>query len=290
VAVETVMNRILQRVNRIWRRVMTGFCFALFGIGGLLLSVIWFNLLLVLVRDKIYRRRIARRSIAASFRLFLTVAKKLGVLDYHIEGADILRQERGCLVVANHPTLIDYVLLASVMPETDCLVKSALLKNPFLGGVIRAADYLTNSQAETLIPACQQRLSQGDTILIFPEGTRTRPGEEMTLQRGAANIAVRCGSDLRIVEIHCSEHLLDKQSKWYDVPPGKPLFRVEVRERVPINQFYDINSQEPALAARQLNRHLLLQLQPGYLPLSGINDASALSRNQKSHYNDTESR
>lgn len=289
-AVATVMNRILQSVNRIWRRVMTGFCFALFGIGGLLLSVIWFNLLLVLIRDKIYRRRIARRSIAASFRLFLTIAKKLGVLDYQIEGADILRQEHGCLIVANHPTLIDYVLLASVMPETDCLVKSALLKNPFLGGVIRAADYLTNSQADTLLPACQQRLSQGDTILIFPEGTRTRPGEEMTLQRGAANIAVRCGSDLRIVGIHCSEHLLDKQSKWYDVPPTKPLFRVEVRERVPINQFYDVNSQEPALAARQLNRHLLLQLQPGYLPLSGINDASALSRNQKSHYHDTESR
>ncbi len=42
-----------------------------------------------------------------------------------------LRQERGCLVVANHPTLIDYVLLASVMPETDCLVKSALLKKSF---------------------------------------------------------------------------------------------------------------------------------------------------------------
>ncbi len=288
-AVEAVMYRILQYVNRIWRRVMTGFCFALFGIGGLLLSVIWFNLLLVLVRDKVYRRRIARRSIAVSFRLFLTVAKKLGVLDYHIEGADILRQERGCLVVANHPTLIDYVLLASVMPETDCLVKSALLKNPFLGGVIRAADYLTNSQAETLLPACQQRLGQGDTILIFPEGTRTRPGQEMTLQRGAANIAVRCGSDLRIVKIHCSEHLLDKQSKWYQVPPAKPFFSVEVRERVPIDPFYDVNSQEPALAARQLNRHLLLQLQPGYLPLSGINDASALSRNKKSYCNDTES-
>lgn len=278
-AVDKMMNSMLQRVNRIWRRVMTGFCFALFGIGGLLLSVIWFNLLLVLVRDKIYRRRIARRSIAASFRLFLTLARILGVLDYRIEGADILRQERGCLVVANHPTLIDYVLLASVMPETDCLVKSALLKNPFLGGVIKTADYLTNSQANTLLPACQQRLDQGDTILIFPEGTRTRPGEEMTLQRGAANIAVRCGSDLRIVEIHCSEHLLDKQSKWYDVPPTKPLFSVKVRERVPINTFYNANSPEPTLAARQLNRHLLLQLQPGSSPLSGINDASTLSGN-----------
>ncbi|EES3626118.1 TPA: 1-acyl-sn-glycerol-3-phosphate acyltransferase, partial [Escherichia coli] len=167
----------------------------------------------------------------------------------------------------------------SVMPETDCLVKSALLKNPFLGGVVRAADYLINSEAETLLPRCQQRLAQGDTILIFPEGTRTKPGEKMTLQRGAANIAVRCASDLRIVTIGCSEHLLDKQSKWYDVPPARPFFTVEVHGRVEINKFYDATSHEPALAARQLNRHLLLQLQQGCLPLSGINNASALSGN-----------
>ncbi|HGT7702390.1 TPA: 1-acyl-sn-glycerol-3-phosphate acyltransferase, partial [Escherichia coli] len=43
--------------------------------------------------------------------------------------------------------------------------------------------------------------------------------------------------------------------------------------------FYDATSQEPALAARQLNRHLLLLLQQGCLPLSGINNASALSGN-----------
>lgn len=113
-----------------------------------------------------------------------------------------------------------------------------------------------------LLPASQQRLAQGDTILIFPEGTRTRPGETMTLQRGAANIAVRCGSDIRVVTIHCSQRMLDKESKWYQVPPTKPLFTVEVRERVKIDHFYDANLQEPALAARQLNRHLLLQLQP----------------------------
>ncbi|WP_413814516.1 lysophospholipid acyltransferase family protein [Citrobacter amalonaticus] len=276
-ALESVMKGVISMLNRLWRIAMTGFCFALFGLGGLLLSVVWFNVLLVFVWDNARRRRIARRSIAASFRLFLTVTRVLGVLDYQMNGVDILRQERGCLVVANHPTLIDYVLLASVMPETDCLVKSALLKNPFLSGVVRAADYLVNSQADALLPASQQRLAQGDTILIFPEGTRTRPGETMTLQRGAANIAVRCGSDIRVVTIHCSQRMLDKESKWYQVPPTKPLFTVEVRERVKIDHFYDANLQEPALAARQLNRHLLLQLQPGTLPLSGINDASALS-------------
>lgn len=92
---------------------------------------------------------------------------------------------------------------------------------------MRAADYLINSEAETLLPRCQQRLAQGDAILIFPEGTRTKPGEKMTLQRGAANIAVRCASDLRIVTIGCSEHLLDKQSKWYDVPPASRFLRLK---------------------------------------------------------------
>lgn len=265
------------RLNQLWRLLMTGMHFVLFGVGGGLLSLIWFNFLLLTVRNKDTRRCIARRSISTSFRFFLRLAKYSGALDYRINGAEILRGERGCLVVANHPTLIDYVLIASLMPETDCLVKSALLKNPFLGGVIRAADYLINSQADALLPQSQQRLARGDTILIFPEGTRTRAGEKMSLQRGAANIAVRCASDLRIVAIRCSEHLLDKQSKWYHVPPAKPLFEVTAGGRVRIDDFYDAKKQEPARAARQLNRHLLQQLQLVEIHFSGDNDAGALS-------------
>ncbi|WP_376784303.1 lysophospholipid acyltransferase family protein [Atlantibacter subterraneus] len=276
-AVEQIMNRILAQVNWLWRLVMTGVCFALFGLGGLLLSVVWFNLLLLVQRNPDTRRRLARRSIAASFRFFLRAARAVGVLDYRIEGKSVLDNERGCLVVANHPTLIDYVLIASVMPETDCLVKNALLKNPFLGGVVRAADYLVNDQADALLPACRERLARGETVLIFPEGTRSVPGQPLTLQRGAANIAVRCHSDLRVVHILCSEHLLDKHSRWYDVPPRKPLFEVVVRERIHTQHFYDPKlDQEPALAARKLNRHLLHQLTPGLTPGPGNNDASAL--------------
>lgn len=251
----------MSQINRLWRIFATGFCFSLFGLGGLLLSLIWFNILLVCVRNTTRRRQIARRSISFSFRFFLWVTKVMGVLDYRFHGKEILLRERGCLVIANHPSLLDYVLIASIMPETDCMVKSSLLKNPFMSGVIRSADYLINSQADSLLPACQQRLAQGDTILIFPEGTRTRVGEPMTLQRGAANIAVRCASDVRIVTIQCSQRMLDKQSQWYDVPPVKPIFNVNVCERLAITDFYDANLQEPALAARQLNRTFLSQLQ-----------------------------
>ena len=270
------MTGLMAILNRGWRRLMTGLCFVLFGVGGLLLSLVWFNLLNLVQRDRARRRRLARRSIAASFRAFLSVARALGVLDYRVDNVDALRQERGCLVVANHPTLIDYVLIASVMPETDCLVKGALLRNPFVSGAIRAADYLINSEADTLLSTCQQRLAQGETLLIFPEGTRTQVGKAIKLQRGAANIAVRCGSALRLVIIHCSEHLLYKQSRWYNIPPNKPFFTVAVRERIGIHDFYDAAVHEPALAARELNRHLQHRLTAGLQSLSGINDASAL--------------
>lgn len=271
------MSGLTSRLDRLWRMTMTGFCFALFGLGGLLLSLVWFNLLLVIQRDRAKRRQLARRSISASFRLFLAVVRGVGVLDYRFNNLDVLRAERGCLVIANHPSLLDYVFLASVMNETDCLVKSALLRNPFVSGVIRAANYLINSEAETLLSASQQRLAQGDTLLIFPEGTRTRVGEAITLQRGAANIAVRCNSAVRVVVIHCSERMLDKQSSWYNVPPNKPFFTVDVRERINIHDFYDASQHEPALAARQLNRHMQHQLTTGLQSLSGTKDASALS-------------
>ena len=117
------MNRLTARINWLWRLVMTGFCFVLFGAGGLLLSLVWFNLLLIAQRDRAKRRRLARRSIAASFRFFLTVARGTGC--WTIASTILmLCAAIGAAVVANHPTLIDYVILASVMPETDCLVKA----------------------------------------------------------------------------------------------------------------------------------------------------------------------
>lgn len=154
------MRGLRSRLDRIWRMLMTGLCFVLFGLGGLTLSLVWFNLLLIFQRDRTQRRRLARRTISASFRLFLAVVRGAGVLDYRFNNLDVLRAERGCLVIANHPSLLDYVLLASVMNETDCLVKSALLRNPFVSGVIRAADYLINSEADTLLAASQQRLAR----------------------------------------------------------------------------------------------------------------------------------
>ncbi len=241
---------------------MTGWLFILFGSGGLALSLLWFNLLLITVRDGDKRRMLARRSISASFRLFLRIGRFLGVFDYRFSGTDKLRCDKGCLVVANHPTLLDYVLIASRAPDIGCLVKASLVKNPCFAGVIRAADYLVNSQGETLLPESQRRLAAGESILIFPEGTRTRPGEPLVIQRGAAQLAVRSGCPLRVVHIHSDQRYLDKQSRWYQIPTRKPMLTLRVQQRIESRDFITSQDESPALAARRLSHYLRQELVP----------------------------
>jgi len=249
--------------NRIWRWLATGFFFALFGIGGLLLSLIWFNLLRLIIRQPDRLHRMTLNSRRSRFRLFLGGLRLVGVMDYRFTGDEKFQQDTGCLILANHPSLLDYVILASQMPRCDCIVKEALLKNPFLSGVIKAAGYLVNSGSDALLQACETRLQAGGTLLIFPEGTRTVPGEPLTLQRGAANIALRANCDVRIVHITCQPPMLTKRGKWYQIPPVKPQFVITVADKVKAEDFLYESDLSPALAARRLTQHLRTELMRG---------------------------
>ena len=55
----------------------------------------------------------------------------LGLMTYEIRGRERLRRD-GLLILANHPTLIDVVLLVSLLPNADCVVKSAVARNAFM--------------------------------------------------------------------------------------------------------------------------------------------------------------
>lgn len=246
--------------NRLWRWVATGLFFALFGIGGLALSLVWFTLLRLIFRHEAVLQQLTHSSIRHSFKFFLNALRLAGVMDYQIIGAEKFKQDSGCLVVANHPSLLDYVFLASCMPRCDCIVKQALLDNLFVRGVIKAAGYLVNSGSEALMQACEERLKAGGVLLIFPEGTRSVAGQPITLQRGAANIAVRTRCDVRIVQISCQPPMLTKQGKWYKIPDTKPQFIIRVQGKIDAGQFSDQHDLSPALAARRLTRYLRSEL------------------------------
>jgi 1-acyl-sn-glycerol-3-phosphate acyltransferase len=244
----------------LYRRLATGAAWSVFGLGGLALSVTYFPLLQVLVKNKERRIYLARRAINASFRLFFRFICAIGVMRYSLKDTEKLAGLKGAIIVANHPTILDYVFIASVMPQVDCMVKASLRQNFFLKGVVRAADYLINDASEALLGECAQRLTEGHNILIFPEGTRTVPGRPIKLHRGVAHIALRCGAPIQTIRITCSDRWLDKSSEWYEIPKSKPVITLRAMDLVDPKEFIKADEEGFSLAARRLTAQLTKQL------------------------------
>jgi 1-acyl-sn-glycerol-3-phosphate acyltransferase len=97
-------------------------------------------------------------------------------------------------VIANHPSLIDVVVLIAFIRDANCVVKQSLWDNPCMRGPIRAAGYISNSGSMDMLEEAAGALEQGQTLIVFPEGTRTTPGQAPEFHRGAAAIAVRGAS------------------------------------------------------------------------------------------------
>jgi 1-acyl-sn-glycerol-3-phosphate acyltransferase len=220
-----------RKLNHAWRVFATGFVFVLFGVGALFISITMFPLLRLSTWNADTARRRIQRGMQLTFWVYMEIMRVLGILTYRVSGAERLRQ-RGRLVVANHPTLIDVVLLVSLMPEVDCIVKRGLWRNPFLRWPVSWAGYLPNSEGEELIKECAATLKRGHSLLVFPEGTRTVPGEPLRMQRGAAHIALAADAEFLPVTIRCEPPTLFKGNPWYRVPARR--FHMEVVVGAPV--------------------------------------------------------
>lgn len=236
-----------------WRLVATGGCFAAFGVGGVLLSTFVFPTLRLLPGRNHSRK--ARWLIHKSFGLFIGLMEMVGIMRFEVVGADRLLHCRNALVLANHPTLIDIVALVSLMPAASCVVKRDLWKNPFLGGVVRAAGYISNSEPEKLIEDCADDLAAGNALVIFPEGTRSQPGKPLHFQRGAAYIALESGIPILPVLIHCNPATLAKNERWYQIPQRRFHLQIEVLEPVAASLWVQPGDRSPK-AARKLSAAL----------------------------------
>ncbi len=231
----------------------TGISFAVFGIGGLFLTVTVFPLINLKSENTWERKKLTRKVIHKSFRLFINMMSSFKIIDFKIkEAEDTLKDQKGKVIIANHPTLIDIVVLISMFPHADCIVKQALWHNPFLKGVVTAADYIKNDDnIDSLMSDCDKSLKSGYLLIIFPEGTRTRAVQEMKLQRGASNIALRCRADIIPVTIRCYPSTLTKNEPWYSIPEGKAEFSMFVGKPIEVNNFIKEN-QSLSISARLL--------------------------------------
>jgi 1-acyl-sn-glycerol-3-phosphate acyltransferase len=227
-------------VERAWRAVGTGLFLALIGIGGSVLAITVFPLIMLFVRDPDRRRRRIQFVLHRSLVLYCRAIHVMKVADVEMVGTERLRDLRGAMLIANHPSLLDVVMIMAAVPNVQCIVKGGLWKNPFFRLTVTGAGYIRNDlDPEALLQACVDSLKAGNNLIVFPEGTRTVAGRRPKLHRGFAAIALMAEADLQLIRITVDPPLLHKGNPWWNVPASRTKFKMDVGERLDIREFLE---------------------------------------------------
>lgn len=242
---------------RLWRQIRTGIAFAAFGGASLVLALAWIPVLRWRSESEEEWQIRTQRAIHTATGRFLAGAQAMGLLRVRIDGAERL-EGKGLLVVANHPTLLDAVVLMSRMQQIDCVTNQERFGNPFMRGALRASGYVPNAGGPAVVELCADRLRRGRSLLLFPEGTRSCGGRLGDFRRGAAHIALASGRDLLPVVITCDPPTLAKGQKWYQVPERSFELTLRVGEALQIAEFRRLleSGSSRAQVARRLTAAL----------------------------------
>ncbi|MFO7601720.1 MAG: lysophospholipid acyltransferase family protein [Candidatus Desulfacyla sp.] len=150
---------------------------------------------------------------------------------------------RASVIVCNHLSYLDPILLISLFERHKTIVKNVFFKVPIFGSVLRAAGYLPATASGTLVSLMMERmnglkdyLSSGGNFFIFPEGTRSRDGKLGPFSEGAFKIAKRCNAPIQVVSIRNTQRLF---------PPDRFLFNTCVKNTIEVRLVGRIEPDDP---------------------------------------------
>ena len=192
------MNKLRQLRNIVGKLA----CFAYFGLSSLFASFIIFPLIYVFIWEKKAQYNAKIAVVRGHFSFFIWLIRWVAHYKIDTSAMQKYKDMRSTVVVANHPSLIDIVVLISAIPHPDCIVAGRLFNNFWMRKIVGQLFVDSFANTEELLERCRKSLHDGNNMIIFPEGTRTRPETVgKPLKRGAAQIALRAGSDILPIHI-----------------------------------------------------------------------------------------
>ena len=186
-----------------------------------LLAVIWvfcfisfcwmpFAFLFRFILPKRTGELVGRWVIMWAYRIYLRSLTLFFPIRLDLAELDQLAAEGPLIIAANHPSLLDAVLICSRLPNAVCVMKAALMDNIVFGVGARLAGYIRNNAPLAMILNARDALQGGAHLVIFPEGTRT---EQFPIDHCSASlglIAIRTGIPVQTVLIEYSNRYLGK--------------------------------------------------------------------------------
>jgi 1-acyl-sn-glycerol-3-phosphate acyltransferase len=214
---------------RLVERLAFGFALAVFGIGGLIYTVVGPILYFLLPRH--VGAALGQRVMMALFRFFVGLLRLLGLARCDLAALDALRSGPPVIIAPNHPTYLDAMLVVSRLPNVACIMKADVLDNPFLGGGAKFAGYIRADAPKEMIRAAAAALAAGRHVLFFPEGTRTVQQPVNPFRSGFASIARLAGAPVQAVVIETASDYMRKGWPLLRMPEFPLVYRVRLGER-----------------------------------------------------------
>jgi 1-acyl-sn-glycerol-3-phosphate acyltransferase len=177
----------------------------------------WIVVLLVVTLPPLWAYlalRPAGRHADRAAKRWSRLALALSGLRLRVVGIDHLRTLHSGVLVANHASYIDPIVLMAAIPcDFHFVAKRALAGYPLVGTVIRKAEHVTIERAglsDRLAGAeeVERRLRNDERLLIFPEGTFVRAPGLLPFRLGAFRAAVETGRPIVPIAIRGTRHVL----------------------------------------------------------------------------------
>jgi 1-acyl-sn-glycerol-3-phosphate acyltransferase len=126
-------------------------------------------------------------------------------------GRENLDLSEPCVIVVNHQSFIDILQMISLSPNIVIMTKKWVYQSPLFGAAVRYAGYLYAAEgAEINEDRIRENLDQGNSIVIFPEGTRSKEGKSTRWHKGAFFLSEQLNIPVLPVLLHGYGHAIAK--------------------------------------------------------------------------------
>jgi 1-acyl-sn-glycerol-3-phosphate acyltransferase len=158
-----------------------------------------------------------------------------------VEGRERIRRDATYVMVANHQSLLDILVLFRLFVHFKWVSKIENFRIPFIGWNMRLNRYIQLVRGDkqsigAMMSACSRALDEGNSIMMFPEGTRSPDGRLRAFKHGAFTLAQGSGCAILPIVLDGTADALPKRGF---VLQGRHAIRVRVLEEIPHEKIRD---------------------------------------------------
>ena len=169
-----------------------------------------------------------------------------------LSGREKVRPEATYMIVSNHQPQVDILVAFMLFIPFKWVSKIEVFRLPFIGWNMVLNRYIAlkrgdRESIQKMLANCEETLAAGNSVWIFPEGTRSRSGRLKAFKTGAFTLAKRMDIPILPVVINGSRNALPKNSL---VVRGRHRIRVRVLDEIPPERFRDLSAAETAEMVR----------------------------------------